>query len=164
MVLASYSRRLRIGRLEANTKARECRFAPLLQARATAEDPSRVLVTGSVAGIGLGSVLSANATPSYSASKAAVHHLVRNLAVELGPRHILVNSLAPGFFPSKMANGIIGAGGGEDKFAALSPNGRLGRPEDIATAVVYLSSRGAGHVNGDTIVLDGGRLLSSARL
>jgi NAD(P)-dependent dehydrogenase (short-subunit alcohol dehydrogenase family) len=135
-----------------------------LQARATAEDPSRVLVTGSVAGIGLGPVLTANAAPSYSASKAAVLHLARNLAVELGPRHILVNGLAPGFFPSKMADGIIGAGGGMDKLAAQSPNGRLGRPEDVAAAVVYLCSRGAGHVNGDTIVLDGGKMLAGSQL
>jgi NAD(P)-dependent dehydrogenase (short-subunit alcohol dehydrogenase family) len=109
-------------------------------------------------------VLSENAAPAYSASKAAVLHLARNLAVELGPRHILVNGLAPGFFPSKMADHSISAGGGEAKMAALSPNGRLGRPEDVAAAVVYLCSRGAGHVNGDTISLDGGRLLAGSVL
>jgi NAD(P)-dependent dehydrogenase (short-subunit alcohol dehydrogenase family) len=93
-----------------------------------------------------------------------VLHLARNLAVELGPRHILVNGVAPGFFPTKMADDIIGAGGGEEAMAKLSPNGRLGRPEDIAAAVVYLCSRGSGHVNGDTIVLDGGKLLAGSVL
>lgn len=141
-----------------------CRFAPLLQKNATLENPSRVIVTGSISGIGLGSVHTKNAAPAYSASKAAVLHLARNLAVELGPRHILVNGLAPGFFPTKMADGIIGAGGGEEAMAKLSPNGRLGRPEDVAAAVVYLCSRGSGHVNGDTIVLDGGKLLASSVL
>jgi NAD(P)-dependent dehydrogenase (short-subunit alcohol dehydrogenase family) len=63
-----------------------------------------------------------------------------------------------------MADGIIGAGGGMDKLAKLSPNGRLGRPEDVAAAVVYLCSRGSGHVNGDTIVLDGGKMLAGAQL
>jgi len=140
------------------------KFAPLLEKNATKEDPSRVLITGSVAGIGLGSVLNANSTYSYSASKAAVLHLARNLAVELGPRGILVNGIAPGFFPSKMASGLIGAAGGMEKFEKSNPNGRLGRPEDIAAAVVYLCSRGAGHVNGDTLVLDGGKLLSGGRL
>ena len=91
-------------------------------------------------------------------------HLARNLAVELGPRHILVNGIAPGFFPSKMASGLIGVSGGMDKLEKSNPNGRLGRPEDIAAAVVYLCSRGAGHVNGDTIVLDGGKMLAGARL
>ena len=63
-----------------------------------------------------------------------------------------------------MADDIIGAGGGEEAMAKLSPNGRLGRPEDIAAAVVYLCSRGSGHVNGDTIMLDGGKLLSQSVL
>lgn len=143
---------------------RTYRFAPLLQKNATVEDPSRVIVTGSISGIGLGSVHTKHAAPAYSASKAAVLHLARNLAVELGPRHILVNGLAPGFFPTKMADDIIGAGGGEEAMAKLSPNGRLGRPEDVAAAVVYLCSRGSGHVNGDTIMLDGGKLLSQSVL
>lgn len=140
------------------------RFAPLLEKAATKETPARVIVTGSVAGIGIGSTGGANSTPAYSASKAAVLHLARNLAIELGPRHILVNGIAPGFFPSKMANGLMEASGGQDQLAASSPNGRLGRPEDIAGAVVYLSSRAAGHVNGDTIVLDGGKVWGRASL
>lgn len=140
------------------------RFAPLLQVKATKEDPSRVLVTGSVAGIAIGSVLNPNSTYSYSASKAAVLHLARNLAVELGPRNILVNGIAPGFFPSKMASGLIGAAGGEEELARRNPNGRLGRPEDIAGIVVFLCSRAAGHVNGDTVVVDGGKMLAGGKL
>jgi NAD(P)-dependent dehydrogenase (short-subunit alcohol dehydrogenase family) len=140
------------------------RFAPLLQARATPEDPSRVLVTGSVAGIGIGSVGNANATFGYSASKAAVLHLARNLAVELGPRHVLVNGIAPGFFPTKMANGLLALSGGEKSLAEANPNGRLGKPEDIAGVVVFLCSKAAGHVNGDTVIVDGGQLWARGRL
>lgn len=103
-------------------------------------------------------------TPAYSASKAAVMHLARNLAVELGPRHILTNSIAPGFFPTKMASGLMELSGGVEKLERENPNGRLGRPEDFAAAVVYLSSRASGHCNGDTIVLDGGVRISRARL
>jgi NAD(P)-dependent dehydrogenase (short-subunit alcohol dehydrogenase family) len=117
-----------------------------------------------VAGIGIGSVLTENATFSYSASKSAVLHLARNLAVELGPRNILTNAIAPGFFPSKMASGMIGAAGGVDTLAKSNPNGRLGLPEDIAGVVVFLCSRAAGHVNGDTVVIDGGKMISAGRL
>ena len=91
-------------------------------------------------------------------------HLARNLAIELGPRHVLVNGIAPGFFMSKMAAGLINAQGGEEALGRQSPNGRVGRPEDVAAAVVYLSSRAGGHVNGDTIVLDGGKMLAGGRL
>ena len=56
------------------------RFTPLLEAGATISDPSRVIVTGSVAGIGIGTTNSANATTGYSVSKAAVLHMARNLA------------------------------------------------------------------------------------
>ncbi len=95
---------------------------------------------------------------------AAAIHLTRNLAVELGPRHILCNSISPGFFPSKMASGLMDIHGGVDAIAKQNPNGRLGRPEDIAGAVVYLSSRASTHINGHNIVLDGGGLWSKGRL
>lgn len=97
-------------------------------------------------------------------SIAAAIHLTRNLAVELGPRHILCNSIAPGFFPSKMASGLMALHGGEAEMAKQNPNGRLGRPEDIAGAVVYLASRASSHVNGACITLDGGALWGKGRL
>jgi NAD(P)-dependent dehydrogenase (short-subunit alcohol dehydrogenase family) len=141
----------------------EHRFTPLLTKSATIQDPSRVIVTGSVAGIGTGSLGETGAW-SYAASKAAVLHLARNLAVELGPKHILVNGIAPGFFMSKMAGVLMERAGGEEALGKSNPNGRVGKPEDIAAAVVYLSSRAGGHVNGDTIVLDGGKIHGSNKL
>ncbi|KAF7879156.1 hypothetical protein EAF04_000355 [Stromatinia cepivora] len=134
-------------------------FAPLLQKTATLEDPSRVIVTASVAGLAVASP-SPNSAIGYSTSKAAAIHLTRNLAIELGPRHILCNSISPGFFPSKMANTLMEMKGGVQKLAKANPNGRLGRPEDIAGAVVYLASRAGSHVNGANLVLDGGDVLS----
>lgn len=131
------------------------RFAPLLTVKATRDEPSRVIVTGSVAGLGVGS-LGENATFSYSASKAAVIHLTKNLAVDLGPRHILCNAIAPGFFPSKMADGLISLQGGLKALEDYSPNKRLGRPEDIAGLVVFLGSRASSHLNGAVITTDGG--------
>jgi NAD(P)-dependent dehydrogenase (short-subunit alcohol dehydrogenase family) len=128
-----------------------------LQKNASIEDPSRVIITASVAGIGIGSV-GANATFAYSASKAAAIHLTKNLAVELGPRGILVNAIAPGFFPSKMANGLLKVSGGAEAMAKKNPSGRLGRAEDIAGVVVFLCSRAASHVNGGVLTIDGGEV------
>jgi NAD(P)-dependent dehydrogenase (short-subunit alcohol dehydrogenase family) len=93
-----------------------------------------------------------------------VLHLARNLAIELGPKHILVNSIAPGFFMSKMAAELMEQQGGEEGLGRANPNGRVGRPEDVAATVVFLASRGGGHINGDTIVLDGGKIWGTSRL
>jgi NAD(P)-dependent dehydrogenase (short-subunit alcohol dehydrogenase family) len=139
------------------------RFTPLLSKAATVQNTSRVIITGSVAGIATGS-LGESGAYSYAASKAAVLHLARNLAIELGPKHILVNSIAPGFFMSKLAAILMERSGGQDALDKANPNGRVGRPEDVAAAVVFLSSRAGGHVNGDTLVLDGGKIWGSNRL
>ncbi|CAM1510035.1 Fc.00g003700.m01.CDS01 [Cosmosporella sp. VM-42] len=138
-------------------------FTPLLQKRAALDDPSRVLITASVAGLGIGTI-GKQGTYGYSASKAAVIHLGRNLAVELGPRHISVNSICPGFFPSKMSNGLLKMSGGADKIAKANPMGRLGVPEDIAGVVVYLTSRAGAHVNGEAIAVDGGAMWARGEL
>ena len=131
------------------------RFTPLLTVKASRAEPSRVIITASVAGIGIGTV-GDNATPSYSASKAAAIHIAKNLAVELGPRNVLTNAIAPGFYPSKMASGLIELKGGLKEIEEYSPNGRLGKPEDIAGLVVFLGSRAASHLNGAVITTDGG--------
>lgn len=156
------------------------KFAPLLRKRASLQDPSRIVITASIAGIGIGS-LGQQATFAYSASKAAAIHLAKNLAVELGPQGILTTAIAPGFFPSRMvsypshiskaiantctqANGLMEMAGGASVLAAQNPNQRLGSPEDIAGTVVYLCSRAGSHVNGTYVVLDGGAVSSSSRL
>ncbi|EFX01303.1 short chain dehydrogenase reductase [Grosmannia clavigera kw1407] len=139
-------------------------FAPLLAARGSVESPSRILVTGSVAGLGLGS-LGPQATFGYSASKAAVIHLARNLAVDLGPRHVTVNALAPGFFPTKMSQGLLDmAPGGADAVARSNPMRRLGRPADFGAAVVYLCAPAGSHVNGATLAIDGGAMWAKGEL
>lgn len=139
------------------------KLEPLLTVKATKEDPSRLIVTASIAGLGVGS-LGANATYSYSASKAAAIHLTKNLAVELGQRNIMCNAVAPGFYPSKMASGLMELQGGMDVIAKESPNGRVGQPEDIAGLVVFLASPAAKHINGGVITTDGGAVLNRGRL
>lgn len=138
-------------------------FAPLLEKGATAKDPSRVIITASVAGLGIGT-LGKQGTYGYSASKAAAIHLGRNLAVELGPRHITVNSICPGFFPSRMSNGLLAMSGGAEEMARANPMGRLGVPEDIAGVVVFLASRAGSHVNGEAIAVDGGAMWARGEL
>ncbi|KAG7289449.1 hypothetical protein NEMBOFW57_005820 [Staphylotrichum longicolle] len=138
-------------------------FAPLLQKRASVDDPSRVVITASVAGLGVGT-LGKQGTYGYSASKAAVLHLGRNLAVELGPRGITVNSICPGFFPSKMSNGLLEMAGGVAELGRANPMRRLGKSEDIAGVIVYLTSRAGSHVNGAAIEIDGGALWQRGQL
>ena len=76
-------------------------LTPLLERAATDDDPARVIIVGSIDGIHVPQLLEAG-TFAYGASKAAVHHLAKTLAVELGPRRITVNAVAPGFFESQM--------------------------------------------------------------
>jgi NAD(P)-dependent dehydrogenase (short-subunit alcohol dehydrogenase family) len=91
---------------------------------------------------------------SYSASKAAVHHLTRQLAVDLAADNINVNAIAPGFFPSKMTAHMLEH---EAEMVKAIPRGRLGTPEDAAGTAIYLCSRAAAFVTGHVLVLDGGQ-------
>ena len=86
------------------------------------------------------------------------------MAVELAPQGILCNSIAPGFFPTKMANGLMEMQGGTKQLADDTPNKRLGTAEDIAGTVVYLCSRAGSHIAGGHVVLDGGSVLSRGKL
>ncbi len=138
------------------------KLEPLMK-RGTIDDPARIVITASVAGLGVGT-LGANATYGYSASKAAVIHLAKNLAVELGPRFISCNAICPGFYPSKMASGLMELQGGVDSLAKATPNQRVGHPEDIAGLVTFLASRAATHLNGAVIATDGGAILGRTKL
>jgi NAD(P)-dependent dehydrogenase (short-subunit alcohol dehydrogenase family) len=122
---------------------------PLLDAAAVDDNPARVINIGSIDGLTVPRL----GTYSYSASKAAVHHLTRHLAMELAPT-ILVNAIAPGPFPSKMMAATLEAVG--DQIAAATPVKRIGRTEDVAAAAVYLASPAANFVTGAVIPVDGG--------
>ncbi|KAF2404511.1 NAD(P)-binding protein [Trichodelitschia bisporula] len=135
---------------------------PLLEAAATPTDPSRVIIVSSTAGINVPHV-GQHGTIMYSVSKAAAHHLSRNLAMELGPRNITVNTVAPGFFPSKLAKGLIDILGGDEQLRDDNPRKRLGEPSDIAGVMVYLASPAGAYVNGEDISVDGGMRLVTGR-
>ncbi|HEX4558038.1 MAG TPA: SDR family oxidoreductase [Mycobacterium sp.] len=126
------------------------RFAlPLLEKASTDDDPARVVNIGSIDGI----IVPIFNNYAYSASKAAVHHLTTHLAAELAPK-ILVNAIAPGPFPSKMMEATLRDHG--DEVRAMTRVGRVGTPEDIAAAVIYLSSRATTYMTGAVIPVDGG--------
>ena len=122
---------------------------PLLQAAGTAEEPARVINIGSIDGI----QVPALETYSYSASKAAVHQLTRHLAKRLSPT-ITVNTIAPGPFESKMMAATLEAFG--EQIARSAPLRRIGRPDDMAGAAIYLSSRAGAYLTGSVIPVDGG--------
>lgn len=124
-----------------------------LRAAAVPGDPSRIVNVGSVYGLS-SQVLGAW---SYGASKAAVHHLTRMLASELAPT-ILVNAIAPGFFPSKMTNFITSDTERMAEMCGTIPLGRAGTPDDIGALALYLGSRASAYMTGNIIPLDGGVL------
>ncbi|HEX5496004.1 MAG TPA: SDR family oxidoreductase [Mycobacteriales bacterium] len=124
---------------------------PKLEAAATLDDPARVINVGSIDGLRVPTL----PTYSYSASKAALHHLTRVLAGELGPRGITVNAVAPGPFETKMMAHTLRQYG--DAIAAGTPLRRIGRPEDMAGVALYLAGRAGAYVTGVVIAVDGGR-------
>ena len=125
-------------------------FLPLLEEAGTHDDPARVVNVGSIDGLHVPPMH----TYSYSASKAALHHLTRVLARELGPRHVTVNAVAPGPFESKMMAETLRNFG--PQVAERAPLRRIGRPDDMAGVVVYLTSRAGAYVTGAVIPVDGG--------
>ena len=90
----------------------------------------------------------------YNVTKAAVLHITRQLAYELAP-DIRVNALAPGLVKTKLARALW-EGPGEERAAARIPLRRLGLPDDIATAALFLASDAASWITGQTLVVDGG--------
>jgi len=126
------------------------KFLPLLRKAATADDPARVINIGSIDGIRVPLL----ENYAYSASKAAVHMLTRHLAHHLVGENITVNAIAPGPFPSKMTAFMFEAG--EDVIASQVPLGRAGRPDDMAGAAIFLSSRAGSYLTGSVIAVDGG--------
>ncbi|KAL1408381.1 hypothetical protein Q8F55_005193 [Vanrija albida] len=113
---------------------------------------SRIINIGSVNGIGVPPL----PTFAYSASKAALHHLTRHLAGHVG-KNITVNALALGPFRSKMMKATLDAL--EDVIAASLPMKRIGKPEDVAAACLWLAGPGGEWVTGAIVPVDGGSLI-----
>jgi NAD(P)-dependent dehydrogenase (short-subunit alcohol dehydrogenase family) len=126
------------------------KLMPLLEAAATPSDNARVINIGSIDGLHVSPI----ETYSYAASKAGVLHLTRMMAKYLAPRHVAVNAIAPGYFPSKMTAAIA------DRINAQSigetPMARWGTPEDMAGVALFLGSRASAYLCGAVVTVDGG--------
>ncbi|EGO30920.1 hypothetical protein SERLADRAFT_359056 [Serpula lacrymans var. lacrymans S7.9] len=130
------------------------KLLPLLRAAASGVennvyyDPARIINIGSVEGIGVPD----HDTYAYAAAKAGLHHLSRHLGGRLGPEGIVSNTIA-----CVTAQFLQAAG---DVVVSKVPLNRFGTPEDVAGTCLFLSSRAGAYVNGATIALDGGFLVS----
>ena len=133
---------------------------PLLSKAASAKDPARIINIGSMDGIHV-PIVQRVPTFAYSASKAALHHLTKAMAVELAPKQITVNAVAPGFFESRMTDYIF-----EhylDDIEDDCPLHRIGQPQEIIGIVAYLASKAGSYTNGAVIPVDGGTSISKGQ-
>jgi NAD(P)-dependent dehydrogenase (short-subunit alcohol dehydrogenase family) len=109
------------------------------------------ITVGSIGGIIANTVIGA-----YGISKAADHHLVRNLAAEWGPKNVRVNAIAPGLIKTDFARALWEDDQRREGRIAVTPLRRLGAPRDIGGIAVFLASEAAAFVTGQVIVADGG--------
>jgi NAD(P)-dependent dehydrogenase (short-subunit alcohol dehydrogenase family) len=110
-----------------------------------------ITIVSSIGGLRGSTVIGA-----YCISKAADMQLARNLAHEYGPHNIRVNCVAPGLVKTDFAKALWDTPEGEKRASSGTPLRRLGEPEDLAGAVIYLSSKAGSWTTGQTIVVDGG--------
>lgn len=128
------------------------KLLPALRAAATVDDPARVINIGSVDGIRVPRM----ENYAYAASKAAVHMLTRQLAHTLVGERISVNAIAPGPFESKMMAFALDDPQLRAAVEQQVPMGRIGRPDDMVGAALYLSSRAGSYLTGLVLPVDGG--------
>ena len=130
------------------------KLVDILETSASTSDPSRIINIGSIDGLGIPRA----ETYSYPASKAAVHQLTKVLANRLANRNINVNAIAPGPFQSNMMAHTLEEYGEQIKSSV--PRGRIGVPEDMAGASIFLSSKASSYITGSIIPVDGGSLIA----
>ena len=94
---------------------------------------------------------------NYAAAKAGVIGFTKSMAKELAPRGITVNAIAPGFITTDMTSVLSDQV--KSEMANSIPLGRMGNPEDVAAAVVFLASKSAGYITGQTLHVDGGMVM-----
>ncbi|KAI0898587.1 NAD(P)-binding protein [Annulohypoxylon nitens] len=119
--------------------------------------PSQVIFTSSVSAYSRDRI----SAPAYTASKSAITHLAKHTSTNLAKYQIRVNAVAPGFFPSELASGLI-AGRDPSKETLddmqYIPSRRFGGEEEMGGTVLYLASRAGSYCNGLVLLNDGGRL------
>ena len=96
----------------------------------------------------------------YALAKAGVIQLARNLAVQWGPKGVRTNAIAPGLIATSFADGLMGDEAFMARRMQMTPLRRVGQPEEIAGAAVFLAAPAGGFVNGQVIVVDGGTVIT----
>jgi NAD(P)-dependent dehydrogenase (short-subunit alcohol dehydrogenase family) len=124
------------------------RFAAPVMA---AGDGGAIVIVSSIDGYRGSAALGA-----YNISKAADMQLARNLAVELGPRQIRVNCIAPSLIKTDFARALWENPTSRERYIAETPLGRIGEPDDVAGSAVFLASAAGAFITGQTITVDGG--------
>ncbi|MEY4761402.1 MAG: 3-oxoacyl-[acyl-carrier protein] reductase [Pseudomonadota bacterium] len=133
--------------LSSNFRLTRTVLKPMFKARR-----GRIISIASVVGL-MGNAGQVN----YSAAKAGVIGLTKSLAREVASRNITVNAVAPGFIDTDMTRSL--ADGHKEMLLTQIPAGRLGSPEDIAEAVLFLASPAASYITGQTLSVNGGMLM-----
>nr|WP_255770883.1 SDR family oxidoreductase [Oceanobacillus alkalisoli] len=117
------------------------------------QNKGKIINIASIAGFG-GTNPEVMDTIGYNTSKGAVITFTKDLAVKWGKHNINVNAIAPGFFPTKMARGLLEKGG--DEILQGTPLNRFGNDQDLKGAALFLASKASDFVTGDILTVDGG--------
>jgi NAD(P)-dependent dehydrogenase (short-subunit alcohol dehydrogenase family) len=130
-------------------------LASLLAPGMAARRDGCLIFTSSIAGL-----RGNKAIGLYGLTKAALSQLARNLAVEWGPANIRANTIAPGLIATSWAEDLLSNDAARQRRIGLTPLRRIGQPWEVAAAALFLASAGAGFITGQTLVVDGGTVIS----
>jgi len=122
--------------------------------RMVAAGTGRIVFVSSVSAL----LAHANHAP-YAATKGGINQLMRVMAREWAPFGVGVNAVGPGYVETDLTRDYLDVDGHRESLESLIPAGRLGRPEEVADAVVFLCSQRAGFITGQCLYIDGGRTL-----
>jgi NAD(P)-dependent dehydrogenase (short-subunit alcohol dehydrogenase family) len=142
---------------EVNLKGAFWLFRDVSKGLMKADRPGSLLSISSVAALG-----AAPLQGTYGMTKASLVSMTQTLAFELGPRKIRVNAIAPGLIDTKLSQALVSNPAILQHFEEKSALKRIGEPEEIASAALYLASDAASFVTGQTIAVDGGFSSSGA--
>jgi NAD(P)-dependent dehydrogenase (short-subunit alcohol dehydrogenase family) len=121
----------------------------------TSRRDGAIVLTSSIAGLRGNKALGV-----YGMTKAALAQLARNLAVEYGPHNVRANALAPGLIATGWAGAVLSNPAAAERRLGLTPLRRIGEPIEVAAAALFLASAAGAFVTGQTLVIDGGTLIS----